>query len=301
MRRRMGKMESRHLRNGLIFASPWLIGFAVFISYPFFASLYYSLTQFAGFGSPKWVGFSNYRDLFIHPLFAKSLYNTLFYSALAIPSNIVVGIGIAMLLNIKVKGMAIYRTVFYIPTIVPLVATAILWMWLFNPNIGLINHLLRMIGLPGPGWIADIHWAKPSLVIMNWWRLGGPIIIYLAGLQNIPQQLYEAADLDGASLWKKFVNVTLPMLSPVIFFNLIMGLIGSFQYFTEAYVITDGAGGPANATLFYSLYLYREAFIYLNMGYASAMAWVLFIMILGCTFLLFRTSRWVYYAGITGK
>lgn len=298
MRKRTGRLESRHLRNGLIFASPWLIGFALFISYPFFASLYYSLTQFAGFGSPHWVGLSNYGELLSHDLFATSLYNTLVYSAMAIPSNIVVGIGIAMLLNMKVKGMAIYRTIFYLPTIVPVVASAILWMWLFNPNIGLINHLLRMIGLPGPGWITDVNWSKPSLVIMNWWRLGGPIIIYLAGLQNVPQQLYEAAELDGAGMWKKFLHVTLPMLTPVIFFNLIMGLIGSFQYFTEAYIITSG--GPANSTLFYSLYLYRQGFTYLNMGYASAMAWILFLMILTCTFLLFRTSRWVYYAGIRG-
>jgi multiple sugar transport system permease protein len=188
--------------------------------------------------------------------------------------------------------------VFYLPSIVPVVATSILWLWLLNPEIGLVNTGLSRVGIRGPGWLIDPAWAKPALILMGLWSAGGGMIIYLAGLQDVPQSLYEAAELDGAGPWARLWNITLPFLSPILLFNLIMGLIGAFQYFTQVYVMTNGSGGPQDATLFYALRLFRSAFIDFNVGYASAMAWVLFGITLACAFIVFRTSaRWVYYAG----
>lgn len=213
-----------------------------------------------------------------------------------LPVSLVASLALSLLLNVKVKGIALYRTIFYIPSLVPAVALATLWLWLLNTDIGLVNMMLAKIGIHGPGWLTDPAWAKPALILMGLWGVGGSSIIYLAGLQGIPDHLYEAAELDGANPFQKLIHVTLPMLSPVIFFNLIMGLIGSFQYFTQVYVMTNG--GPQDSTLFYALYLFNRAFVYLEMGYSSAMAWILFVITLICTLIVFKTSaKWVYYEG----
>ncbi|WP_225442541.1 carbohydrate ABC transporter permease [Paenibacillus lycopersici] len=293
---KMSSMTRRNLRNGLLFVSPWLIGFAVFSLLPFLLSLYYSFTNYDAVSSPDWVGVGNFSQLFQDVLFWKSIVNTIYYTAFAVPLGIVCGVALALLLNIKIKGMVVYRTIFYLPSIVPVVASSVLWLWLFDPQFGLINSMLNAVGLAGPGWLVDPSWSKPALIVMGLWGVGGSMIIYLAGLQDIPQEMYESAQIDGAVWWHKIVYITLPMISPVIFFNLIMGLIGSFQYFTQAYIITSG--GPNDSTLFYSLYLYKNAFSYFHMGLASAMAWILFLLIMAVTLLVFRSSaRWVFYGG----
>lgn len=260
------------------------------------ASLYYSFTNYNILSPAKWIGLANYTALVHDPLFWTALYNTVYYTVITVPLSTVFAIGLAMLLNMNVRGLAIYRTVFYLPAIVPAVASSILWLWLFNPSFGLIDSVLRGIGLPGPGWVFSVVWAKPALIIMGLWGLGAPMVIYLASLQGVPQELYEAASIEGASTAHKIRYVTLPFLSPVILFNVILGLIGSFQIFTQAYVMTSG--GPSNSTLFYALYMYEQAFQFLHMGYASAMAWVLFVLVLLATLMIFRSSaRWVYYGG----
>lgn len=296
---RTSSQARRDLRNGLLFASPWLLNLAVFIAYPIAASLYYSFCAYDTLRPPRWIGFDNYRNLFTDdPLFWKSLMNTLYMVAVGLPIGLVVSLGIALLMNQKLKGMAFYRTIYYLPSITPVVATSVLWLWLLNPEIGLVNTVLAKIGLAGPGWLQSPDWSKPALILMGLWGAGGGMVIYLAGLQDVPQQLYEAAELDGAGRLAQFRHVTLPMLSPVIFFNLIMGLIGSFQYFTQVYVMTQGRGGPQDSTLVYALHLFNSAFLDFRMGYACAMAWVLFLVTLICAAIVFRTSaRWVYYGG----
>lgn len=292
---RRPQTRRRQLRIGLLFVTPWILGFLAFFLYPFLATLYYSFTSFSGVGTPKFIGLRNYHNLVHDHLFWISLYNTIFYTVIEVPLSTVVAIGIAMLLNMKIKGLAVYRTVFYLPTVVPFVASSILWLWLFNPSFGIVNDILSVVHVTGPGWMYSVVWSKPTLIIMGMWGIGAPMVIYLAALQGVPQHLYESATLDGAGAWQRTWHVTLPMISPAILFNVVLGLVASFQYFTQAYVITGG--GPDNATLFYSLYLYNQAFKYLNLGYASAMAWLLFIFVLVITLLLFRWSRrWVYYA-----
>lgn len=293
----MTRRQARDLRNGLLFAAPWIAHLVLLIAYPIAASLYFSFCSFDAFRPPRWIGLQNYRVLFTEdPLFWTSLWNTLYMVALGLPVGVVVSLGIALLMNQKLRGMAFYRTVFYLPSIVPVVATSVLWLWLLNPEMGLVNTLLARLGLQGPGWLVDPEWSKPALVLMGLWGAGGGMVIYLAGLQDVPAQLYEAASLDGAGKWAQFRHVTLPMLSPVILFNLVMGLIGSFQYFTQAYVMTRG--GPRDSTLFYALHLFNRAFLDFRMGYSCAMAWVLFLVTLACTLVVFRSSaRWVYYGG----
>ena len=225
--------------------------------------------------------------------------NTLYYAFIYVPLSTVLSVGLALILNVKVKGMAFYRTVFYLPSIVPAIASSMLWLWILNPQYGLMNEILRLLGLPILGWMSSPVWSKPSLIIMSLWGAGGGIVIFLAGLQDIPEHLYEAAELDGANSLRKLIHVTLPLLTPSIFFNLVISLIGAFQYFTAAYVMTSGQGGPLDSTLFYALLLYRNAFSYFKMGLASAMAWFLFVIVFVATFLLFRSSdRWVHYAGV---
>jgi len=223
-------------------------------------------------------------------------YNTVFFTVISVPLSTVVSIAIAMLLNMKVRGLTIYRTIFYLPSVVPLVASSILWLWLFNPSFGLLDSFLRLVGLPAPGWLYSEAAVKPALILMGLWSIGAAIVIYLAGLQGVPQELYEAASLEGANNWQRTWHVTLPMISPVILFNVTLGLIGSFQYFTQAYVMTQG--GPNNASLFFALYLYQQAFQYLHLGYGAAMAWLLFVLILLVTLGIFKSSaKWVYYGG----
>jgi multiple sugar transport system permease protein len=295
--RRRGAQDRRNLRNGLLFASPWIFGFVVFTLYPLVASLYYSFCTYSGLSAPQWVGLENYREMFTaDDVFWKSLWNTLYMVVVALPLGLAAALGLAMLLNQKVRGINVYRTIYYLPSLVPTVASAILWLWLFNPEIGLINTVLGLVGVSGPAWLGDPAWAKPALVLMGVWGAGGGVIIYLAGLQDVPTALYEAASLDGAGAWTKFRHVTLPMISPIIFFNLIMGIIGMFQYFTQAYVMTGG--GPRDSTMFYALRLFNSAFVVWRMGYASAMAWVLFAITLACSLVAMKTSaRWVYYGG----
>ncbi|MBI2433895.1 MAG: sugar ABC transporter permease [Candidatus Hydrogenedentes bacterium] len=292
--------EWRDLRNGLLFISPWLLGFAAFSVYPLVMSIYYSFTEYNVIQPPAWVGLDNYRELFFEdPLFWKSLYNTCYFTLFAVPLSLAASLGIAVLLNIKIRGIAVFRTIFFLPSIVPIVASSVLWLWVLNPDHGLLNSALReFLGFDGPGWVADPAWSKPSLILMSLWGIGGAIVIFLAGLADVPDTLYEVAELDGAGPWRKFWHVTLPMVTPTILFTRVMGLIASFQFFTQAYVMTHGRGTPADSLMFYALYLYRESFYYLRMGYASSMAWMMFVVILVSTIaVLISSRRWVYYQG----
>ena len=286
---------------GWLMVSPWLIGFICFSALPMFASLIISFTEWDMLSKPEWVGFENYKTLFFEdPLALHSLNITILFTIVSIPLNIVFGLALAMLLNTSIRGLAIFRTIFYLPAILSGVAVALMWRWIFSTEFGLLNALLSMIGIEGPAWLTDRIWVLPSFVIMRLWSVGGGMIIYLAGLQSIPTNLYEAANIDGANWWHRTRFITLPMLSPTIFFQLIVGFIFSMQIFTEAFIMTNG--GPADASLFYLLYLYRQAFQYFDMGYASALAWVLFIVILVLTIILFKTGKsWVYYELDTKK
>ncbi|HZO88110.1 MAG TPA: sugar ABC transporter permease [Chthonomonadaceae bacterium] len=280
---------------GYAFIGPWIAGFLIFTAIPFLTSVYLSFTRYTILTPPVWVGAANYRALLREdPLFWKSLGVTFQFAAAAVPLGILAGIGLALLLNQNVGGISVYRTIFYLPSIVPAVATSVLFLWILNPQIGLINRLLLHFGVVGPAWLQDPIWAPRSLVGMSLWGVGGSMIIYLAGLKDIPAHLYEAAVIDGANAWQRLRHVTLPMLTPVIFFNLVMGVIGTFQYFTEVYIMTQG--GPEDSTLFYALYLFNRAWRYLDMGYASAMAWILFAIVMALTGFLFQTQRrWVHY------
>lgn len=293
--------ERQNFRNGLLFCSPLIVGLLAFTLYPVIASLYYSFCNYPMLKPPVWVGLTNYKALFKDPVFYTSLYNTVYYAVFATPIGIATAFLLALLLNQKVKGMAIFRTMFFVPSIVPMVAGSVLWLWLLNPQYGLINTILSALHVPAqliPGWMADPKWAKPALIVMSAWGVGGWMLIYLAGLQDVPQDLYEAAEIDGASAWQRMRNITMPFMSPHLFFTLVMGFIGAAQYFTQAFVMTGGQGGPVDSTRFFALYLFQNAFQYWKMGYACAMAWILFIMILVFTLLLFKTSaRYVYYGG----
>ncbi|MGQ9733007.1 MAG: carbohydrate ABC transporter permease [Candidatus Zipacnadales bacterium] len=295
--------ERRRLLRGLVFCSPVVIGLLLFMAYPIIASLVYSFCRYSVMRPPSFIGMANYAHLTHDELFWKSLANTGFYAIIAVPFGIIVALSLALLLNTKIRGLALYRTFFYVPSIVPMVASSVLWIWLFNPQSGAINALLRplfrglQLGEP-PGWLADPAWSKPAIILWSIWGIGGAMVIYLAGLQDVPQELYEAAEVDGAGPWHRLRQITLPFISPHLLFTFIMGMIGAFQFFTPAYVMTNGQGGPVDSTLFYSLYLFQVAFFDFKMGYACAMAWILFLLILTATLLIFRTSaRYVYYAG----
>lgn len=280
------------------FIGPWLIGLVLITIGPMLASLYYSLNNYNILTPPEWIGLENYTRLFADPLFWQSIKVTFKFAIFALPLNLTIGYLLAVLLNQKVPGLNLWRTLYYLPSVISGVAVAVLWSRLFNPNLGWINYALGVIGIKGPAWLQSPDWAVPALVIMSLWSVGGTMIIYLSGLQGVPTTLYEAARVDGANKLQTFIHITLPMTSPVIFFNLVIGLIETFQYFTVVYTTTGGSGGPARSTLFYNLYLYQNAFSYFDMGYASAMAWVLFLFVLLLTLLIFRTSAvWVFYEG----
>lgn len=297
-RRGLSRSERKSLITGLLFIAPWTIGFLAFRLYPFFVSLYYSFTFFPILQTPKWVGLENYRNLWVDGRFLTSLYNTTYYAVFAVPLGAIVGILLAMLLNMKVRGLSFFRTIFFLPSITPIVATAIVWLWMLNPRSGIVNFVLSLVGIHGPGWLGSPEWAKPALVLMSLWTLGGAVVIYLAALQSVPRELLEACELDGANAWQRIRNVTLPMISPVILFNVITGLIAAFQLFTEVHVMTGGSGKPADSTLMMSIYLWQTAFQFFMMGYASAQAWILFLIIIAFTIVLFRISgRLVYYGG----
>ena len=290
--------DRRRLMTGLLFISPWILGFLAFRVYPFIASLYYSFTFYPVLQDPKWIGIRNYVNLFDDPRFLTSLWNSSFYAIGAVPAGALFGILLAMLLNMRVKGLSAFRTIFFLPSITPVVAAAIVWLWMFNPRVGIINYFLSLIGIHGPAWMADPQWAKPALILMSVWSVGNAVVIYLAALQDVPRELLEAASLDGAKALQKIRYVTLPMISPVILFNVIVGLIAAFQLFTQVHVMTDGQGSPADSTLMMSIYLFQSAFLFFKMGYASAQAWILFLIIVAFTLVLFRVSgRLVYYGG----
>ncbi|MCC7355769.1 MAG: sugar ABC transporter permease [Anaerolineae bacterium] len=280
--------------EGYLWISPWLFGLLTLTLGPLVASFLLSFTQYDIVNKPIWVGLNNYRLIFKDQDFYQSLKVTFTWALMSLPLHLVLNLAFALLLNLKIRGMYFFRTLFYIPNVLPGVATVMLWMWLLNPSFGLINYLLSSIGIQGPMWFASPRWALPGLLVMSLWGVGGGAIIYLAGLQNIPPHLYEAAEIDGAGTWHRFWHITLPLLTPTIFFTLVMGMIGVFQVFLTAFVAT--AGGPLKATLFYMLYLYTTAFQSFKMGYASALAWILALIIFFFTILVFRSSSlWVHY------
>ena len=284
----------------MLFLLPWTIGFVIFTAYPMIVSFLYSFSIYHSKRPLEWVGLDNYVRMLTDDLFWKSLVNTGYMVIIGVPLTLFASFLCAVLLNLKVRGQAFYRVVYFLPSIVPTVAGAILWIWLLNPQTGLVNTTLGAIGIDGPNWRANPDWSKPSLILLGLWGMGGTIMIYLSGLQDVPQSLIEAAELDGANWWQRLWNITIPMVSPITLFNLITGVIGMFQYFAQAYVFRGGGelGDPLNSTMFYSVYLYQNGFLFLKMGYASAMAWVLFVIILLCTLALLKVSdRFTYYAG----
>lgn len=288
--------------EGYAFVAPWLIGFLVLTVGPMVASIFISFTSWTMLSSPSWVGFDNYEKILTDDvLFPVSLWNTAYYVLIAVPSGLVLALLLAMLLDRKLRGIGVFRTIFFLPSITNMVAVSVLWLWVFNPEYGLLNSILQKVGVVGPLWLQSETWSKPALIIMSLWGIGGTMIIFLAALQGIPNELYEAAELDGAGSTRKFFHITLPMISPAMFFNLVMGIIGSSQVFTQAFVMTGSVqpgseGGPNHSTLFLVLYLYKKAFQEFKMGYASALAWILFFIILAFTIMQMRLSkRWVYY------
>jgi len=278
------KTQARKLIGGLAFTLPWIIGLCTFTLYPVVASLYYSFCDYSVLQPAIWIGGDNYHRLLQDGTFWISLENTLIYAGFSLPLSMVVALSLALLLNCRVRGTALFRTIFYLPSIVPVIASSMLWLWIFNPSFGLLNlalaPLFHLVGAAPPGWLSDPAWAKPALILMSALGVGNSMIIYLAGLQDVPEALYESAEIDGANKWQQFWHVTVPMIMPVVYFNLVMGIIGSLQIFTQVFVMTGGTDGqPAQSTLFYTPYLFATAFFDLRMGYASAMAWVLFCII----------------------
>ena len=291
-----GKLKRKEFRTALLFVSPFLIGFLLFNLYPIVMSLYYSFTDFSILSTPHFVGLDNYRKLFSDALFWKSIKNTLYITVLGVPMTTIVALLTALLLNRRTRCVGIFRTLIYIPAVVPPVAATLLWTWMLNPEYGSINSMLKMIGITGPGWLADYRWAKPAILLMLVWAIGGTMVLYLASLQDVPKELYEAGELDGANKVQLFFHITIPFIKPVIFYNVVTGIINMSQFFTQAYVVGSkgggnaGLGAPNNSTLFYCLYLFKNGFGFLKMGYASAMAWLLLIFSLIVTWLLLKYS-----------
>jgi len=299
-RPKWSRRDRLNFKTGMLFLLPWTIGFLVFTLYPMVASFFYSFTIYHPRLPNEWIGLQNYANLLTDDNFWKALSNTLYMVAIGVPLTLLTSFLCAVLLNLKVRGQSIYRVIYFLPSIVPTVAGTILWLWILNPQTGIMNSLLGQIGIQGPNWMSNPSWSKPGLILLGLWGMGGTIVIYLSGLQDVPTSLLEAAELDGANWWQRLWHVTIPMISPITLFNLITGVIAMFQYFTQAYVFRgfQALGYPLNSTLFYSVYLYQNGFLWLKMGYASAMAWVLFIIILICTLLLLKVSeRFTYYAG----
>jgi len=280
----------------LAFISPWIIGFLAFFVYPLLLSLYYSFTEYNLLQPPKWVGLQNYSNLTEDTHYQNAVGNTVYFVAFSVPLGVLTAFIIAFLLNQQLRLRVLLRMIFYIPIVVPISATAILWMWIFNSNWGLLNNLLALIGIQGPSWLGSPSWSKPSLIIMQLWLVGGSVLIFLAALQDVPRALYDAAMVDGANALCRCGHVTILMVTPASLFSLLTGMIAAFQTFANAWIMTDG--GPIRSTEFYVLYLYDNGFRFFRMGYASAMAWILFGVVVVVTVILFRTSaRWVYYGG----
>ncbi|GAA4682758.1 carbohydrate ABC transporter permease [Phytohabitans rumicis] len=285
----------RRDRAGYLFLLPWFIGM-LFTVIPFFASLYLAFTDYNLLNAPQWIGLENFREMLQDPLLRQSLKVTFIYTFVSVPLSLVVALGVAMLLNQGIKGLPIYRAVFYLPSLLGAsVAVVLLWKYIFGLN-GIVNAFLGWFGIDGPGWTSDPDYALTTLIILHIWTFGSPMVIFLAGLRQIPGMYYEAASVDGASRWRQFRSITLPLLSPIIFFNLIQSLISSFQTFTQGFIMSGGTGGPADSTMFYNLYLYQQGFSQFHMGYASAMAWMLLVIIAAFTALNFLAAKyWVFY------
>jgi multiple sugar transport system permease protein len=286
---------------GPAFTTPWIIGFVVFMAGPIAVSLYYSFTEFNLFQSPRWVGLQNYTDLVGDPKFWRSVVNTAYLAIIGVPLGLALALLTALALNFPVRGQPLYRAIVYLPAIVPVVTATYLWRWVFNAQYGYLNELLARVGLPQPNWLADPLWTRPSVIIITLWGIGGTAVIYLAALQQVPQQLIEAAAVDGANTWQRFWHVVWPTLTPVTLFQLIMGVIAALQIFAPTYLLTQtrsngASGGPGDTLLTYAMYLFHNAFVFLRMGKAAAMAWILFLVIGGLTVLILLTSRrWVHY------
>jgi multiple sugar transport system permease protein len=320
--RRFSPATRRNLRNGLLFISPWIIGLLLFTAYPIIMTFYYSFTDYDGVRfPPHWLGLENYVTLFTNdPQFWPAVANTLWWAALSVPLGIAFGVTLALLLNLRVRGIGVYRTLIYMPTMVPAVGSSLLFLWLFNPGGGPVDGILGALGLGQPGWFTDPDWSKPGLLLLSLWGLGGGMIIYLAGLKDIPVELYEAASIDGAGKLRGLIHITLPLLTPTIFFNLVLGTIGAFSFFSQALVVSTAPtglgggggdvangsfglaatpGGPLHSTLFYSVYLYFQIFGNFQFGYASAMSWLLTIVVVALSAAIFASARkWVYYGGL---
>ena len=296
----MSARRRRHILEAYLYLSPWLLGFVVLTAGPMLVSFLLSFSSYNVISTPEFVGLRNYTDAFTtDQQFWPSLAKTFYYAFVSVALGTVGSLALALLLNVKVKGTPIFRTLFFLPSLVPIVASVVLWIWLLEPDFGLVNTLLfRLVGVKGPSWFQSPDWAIPGLITLALWTgIGGTrMIIFLAGLQGVPEEMYEAASIDGAGVWGRFRHVTLPMITPTIFVNLVLGIIGALQVFTSAFIATNG--GPAFATWFYALHIYKNAFQYFNMGYASALAWIFAAIILFLTWIQFRTARsWVYYAG----
>jgi multiple sugar transport system permease protein len=292
-------MRTREALAGYAYLSPWIIGFILFAGGPIIASAYWSFTIYNVLRPPRFVGLDNYIYMFTKDdLFIPSIIRTFYFAALSVPLAMVFSLLVAMLLNQKLIANTLWRTMFFLPTLTPIVAAALLWRWMMNPDVGLLNFLLLQVGIKGPGWLSSIEWVIPSLALVSLWvSVGGSrMIIFLAGLQDVPQELVEAAEIDGAGRWSKFWNVTLPLVTPTVFFNLVLGVIFALRTFDLAFVGT--LGGPARASWFISLHIYQNAFVSFDMGMASALAWVFLLILFVLTYLQFKFSgSWVYYAG----
>lgn len=292
--RPLRRARTREAIHAYVFMLPTIIGLLVFLIGPIVVSLYLSFTNYDLLSQAQWIGLGNYTQLFQDDLFWQALRVSAIYSVVSVPLGLMLALFAAVLLNQKLRGITVFRSIYYLPTVISGVGVAMLWRWMFNGEYGMINALLGYVGVNGPSWITDERWALPALIIASLWGIGGTMLIFLAGLQGIPTELYEAAEIDGAGRFRQFRAITVPLISHVTFFNLVLGIIGALQNFTDAFVITDG--GPNNATLFLTVYLYRNAFQYLKMGYAAAVAWVLFLIVLVLTLAVFRSSPiWVYY------
>jgi multiple sugar transport system permease protein len=290
------KRDLREFAKGMAFISPWLVGFIVFTLVPICLCLYYSFCKFNLLTPPRWIGLDNYRAMLSDATFWQAARNTTVYAAMAVPAGVLVSLGLAMLLTVQIPGRTFWRAVIFLPSLVPTVASAMVWMWLLNAKLGLFNIIISKFGIDPPKWLADPAWALPALAIMSLWGVGNAVVIYLAGLQDIPRDLYEAAELDGAGILARMRHVTLPMLSPVIFYNLVIAIIGTLKYFDMPYIMGAIGLGPGHSAYVLSMYVYDNAFLYVKMGYASALGWILLLMVLLLTAMAFWSSkRWVHY------
>ena len=297
VRRGMTRAGRKRLLTGLLFISPWIVGFVCFGIYPIVMALYYSFCDYDVMRDAVWIGPLNYQDMVTDDVFWKAIWNTLIYAGFSVPLGLMLALVLAVLLNQPIAGRSFFRTFFYIPSIVPLVAVAMVWMWVFNGESGLMNYFLSLIGVTGPQWLADAAWTKPTLILSSVWQVGGAMVLFLAGLQDVPRSLYESAEIDGAGPGRQFWNITIPMVSPVLYFNLIIGIIGSLQEFVKPFVMLPD-GGENRSALLLAVYIYQNAFEFNNMGYACAMAVVMFFLVLLLTWLATRAmGRHVYYAG----